>query len=77
MQPSVNAGDSVAQTGLLALQALAAELLVQTDLGPGVHAVPSELDRQVAALKLAALGVAIDTLTGDQEAYLNSWMPRP
>jgi adenosylhomocysteinase len=60
-----------------ALQALAAEHLAGADLGPGVHAVPPELDRQVAALKLAALGVEIDTLTGDQEAYLSSWMPRP
>jgi adenosylhomocysteinase len=59
-----------------ALQALATELLVSTDLGPGVHAVPAELDRQVAALKLAALGVQIDTLTGEQAAYLSSWMPR-
>src|SRR3954468_20530758 len=59
-----------------ALQALAAEHLVSADLGPGVHAVPAELDRQVAALKLAALGVQIDTLTGEQAAYLSSWMPR-
>jgi adenosylhomocysteinase len=60
-----------------ALQALAAEHLVGAELDPGVHAVPDELDRQVAALKLAALGVEIDTLTGEQEAYLSSWMPRP
>jgi adenosylhomocysteinase len=59
------------------LQALAAEHLARTDLTPGVHAVPAELDRHVAALKLAALGVEIDTLTGEQEAYLSSWMPRP
>jgi adenosylhomocysteinase len=60
-----------------ALQALAAEHLVQVgaDLGPGVHAVPAELDRQVAALKLAALGVEIDTLTSAQRAYLSSWGP--
>jgi adenosylhomocysteinase len=60
-----------------ALQALAAEHLVRSggDLSPGVHAVPPELDRQVAALKLAALGVEIDTLTGEQQAYLSSWMP--
>jgi adenosylhomocysteinase len=58
-----------------ALQALAAEHLVAAEMEPGVHAVPTELDRQVAALKLAALGVEIDTLTGEQEAYLSSWMP--
>src|SRR3954454_3563403 len=60
-----------------ALQALAAEHLVTSDLAPGVHAVPAELDRQVAALKLAALGVEIDVLTDEQRAYLSSWMPRP
>jgi adenosylhomocysteinase len=60
-----------------ALQALAAEYLVgaAAELGPGVHAVPPELDRQVAALKLAALGVDIDTLTAEQQAYLSSWGP--
>jgi len=58
-----------------ALQALATEHLVRAggELEPGVHAVPAELDRQVAALKLAALGVEIDTLTEDQRAYLSSW----
>jgi adenosylhomocysteinase len=56
-----------------ALQALAAAYLVGTELAPGVHPVPDELDREVAALKLAALGVEIDALTDEQRAYLSSW----
>ncbi len=43
------------------------------ELAPGVHAAPAEIDREVARLKLAALGVAIDSLTPAQEAYRNSW----
>jgi adenosylhomocysteinase len=58
-----------------AAQALAAEELVRggRELGPGVHAVPAHIDRQVAHLKLASLGVEIDALTPDQERYLGSW----
>jgi adenosylhomocysteinase len=54
-------------------QALAAEHLVVSELPPGVHPVPLELDREIARLKLAALGVAIDQLTEAQRAYLDSW----
>jgi adenosylhomocysteinase len=56
-------------------QALAAELLAREagSLTPRVHAVPDRVDRQVARLKLAALGVAIDELTDAQRAYLTSW----
>ena len=42
-------------------------------LGPAVHEVPEEIDAEVARLKLAALGVAIDTLTDEQIHYLSSW----
>ena len=58
-----------------ALHALAVEWLAREGpaLGPGVHPVPDELDREVARLKLAALDVAIDSLTPEQEAYRNSW----
>jgi adenosylhomocysteinase len=59
-----------------ALQALAVEDLLRTDLPPGVHPVPVALDREVAALKLASLGVEIDTLTPEQEAYLRPWEGR-
>ena len=58
-----------------ALQALAAELLVRRagELAPGVHPVPERIDREVAALKLASLGVEIDTLSPEQERYLRGW----
>ncbi len=42
-------------------------------LEPRVHEVPLEIDREVARLKLAALCVAIDTLTDEQRRYLSSW----
>ena len=35
--------------------------------------VPQELDARVAELKLAAMGITIDTLTGEQQKYLTSW----
>jgi adenosylhomocysteinase len=56
-------------------QALTAEWLVSNAelLEPGVYEVPTEIDKQVAALKLAAMGVDIDTLTPAQEDYLSSW----
>lgn len=56
-------------------QALSVEYLVQHkgQLPRGVHSVPAEIDAQVARLKLQALGVAIDTLTPEQEKYLHSW----
>jgi adenosylhomocysteinase len=54
-------------------QALAAEHLAASELPPGVHPVPLDLDREIARLKLAALGVGIDELTDAQRAYLDSW----
>ena len=56
-------------------QALTAEWLVTAadGLAPGVHDVPTQIDKEVARLKLAAMGVAIDSLTPAQEKYLNSW----
>ena len=38
-----------------------------------VHSVPAEIDREVAQLKLAAMGLHIDELTAEQERYLSSW----
>ena len=38
-----------------------------------VYTVPESIDETVARLKLEAFGVAIDTLTAEQEKYLNSW----
>ncbi len=54
-----------------ALQALAVEHLVERagTLEPGVHPVPPGIDREVARLKLASLGVEIDALTDEQRAY--------
>ncbi|MEA2371623.1 MAG: adenosylhomocysteinase [Solirubrobacteraceae bacterium] len=56
-------------------QALAAEHLVRSGrgLGPGVHAVPMEIDREVARLKLGSLGIELDSLTEAQERYLRSF----
>jgi adenosylhomocysteinase len=42
-------------------------------LAVGVHDVPEEIDKDIAKLKLAALGSGIDTLTPEQEKYLASW----
>jgi len=56
-------------------QALTAEYLVKEakNLTPGLHEVPTEIDKQVARLKLASMGGKIDVLTPAQELYLNSW----
>jgi adenosylhomocysteinase len=56
-------------------QALAGEYLLknQGKLPIAVHALPKELDREIAALKLKAMGMVIDTLTPEQDHYLNSW----
>src|SRR3954452_6531478 len=59
-----------------ALQALAAEALVTGSWAPGVHSVPDAIEREVAALKLAALDVGIDTLTEAQAEYLTLTSPR-
>ncbi|HLB13111.1 MAG TPA: adenosylhomocysteinase [Dehalococcoidia bacterium] len=56
-------------------QALGAEYLARhaAELKPMVYPVPKAIDQEVARLKLRALGVAIDTLTAEQEKYLASW----
>ncbi|NJN15285.1 MAG: adenosylhomocysteinase [Oscillochloris sp.] len=56
-------------------QALAGEFLLknQGQLSVAVHALPKEVDREIAALKLKAMGIGIDILTPEQELYLNSW----
>jgi adenosylhomocysteinase len=58
-----------------ALQALCVEHLVgrRGSLAPGVQPVPESIDREVATLKLAALGVAIDQPTAEQQVYRESW----
>ncbi|MEA2172243.1 MAG: adenosylhomocysteinase [Solirubrobacteraceae bacterium] len=54
-------------------QALATEYLVKTELDVRVHPVPLDIDREIARLKLVALGVGIDTLTDAQRDYLTTW----
>jgi adenosylhomocysteinase len=56
-------------------QALAAEYLVQhsRELENKVYPVPPEIDREIARLKLRSMGIAIDTLTPEQEKYMASW----
>jgi adenosylhomocysteinase len=56
-------------------QSLAAEYIVQQGerLEKKVQPVPETIDREIARIKLKALGVAIDTLTPAQEKYLASW----
>jgi adenosylhomocysteinase len=60
-----------------ALQALCVEYLARegASLQPGVQPVPDAIDREVARLKLASLGVQIDVLTEAQRAYLGVWAP--
>ncbi|MEX2203225.1 MAG: adenosylhomocysteinase [Actinomycetota bacterium] len=56
-------------------QALSVEWIVKNReaLEPGVYPVPSEIDAEVARLKLQSMGVEIDALTKEQEEYLRSW----
>jgi adenosylhomocysteinase len=56
-------------------QALSVEWVVKGrgSLEPGVYPVPSEIDAEVARLKLQAMGVEIDELTDEQRRYLGSW----
>ena len=56
-------------------QALSAEYLVvkKGSLPPGVHMLPSEVDTEIASLKLRSLNINIDTLTPDQIEYMSSW----
>ncbi len=43
------------------------------DLKKMVYTVPEEIDREIARLKLASMGIKIDTLTAEQKKYLASW----
>jgi len=56
-------------------QALAAEYFVKNkgNLVNKVYVLPKELDIQVAAIKLKAMGIAFDKLTSEQKKYLDSW----
>lgn len=56
-------------------QALSAEYLQQKkgELSPGVYIVPTEIDQEIARLKLASMNIEIDVPTPEQERYMNSW----
>jgi adenosylhomocysteinase len=58
-----------------ALQALSVEHIAASagTLSAGVHPVPDDIDREVARLKLASLGVQLDVLTAEQRRYRRSW----
>ncbi|MBQ2517500.1 MAG: adenosylhomocysteinase, partial [Clostridia bacterium] len=55
-----------------AIQALSAEYLVKhgREMAPGLYNVPESIDREVAMIKLGAMGLGLDTLTPEQAAYL-------
>ncbi|MFQ4135087.1 adenosylhomocysteinase [Nodosilinea sp. PGN35] len=56
-------------------QALACEYLVKNkgSLEPGLHSIPEAVDKEIARLKLVAMGIEVDSLTPEQEIYINSW----
>ena len=56
-------------------QALCAEYIArqETRLPVDVHTVPSDIDKEVARLKLAALGIELEPMTPEQAAYVSSW----
>lgn len=56
-------------------QAMACEYLVKNKgkLEPGLHSIPVEVDKEIARLKLQAMGIMIDSLTAEQTEYINSW----
>jgi adenosylhomocysteinase len=56
-------------------QALSTQYLLSAglELPPNVYDVPAEIDERVAALKLRALGITLDTLSCRQLAYAGSW----
>ncbi len=56
-------------------QALSAEYILKNHatLEKTVHSVPEHLDKRIAKMKLDSMGVAIDRLSAEQEAYLAGW----
>jgi len=56
-------------------QALGAEYMLvhAKEMEPHVYTIPTHIDKDIARLKLQAMGVKIDTLTPEQEKYLSSW----
>jgi adenosylhomocysteinase len=56
-------------------QALSAEYVAghHAELEPRVYVVPEAIDREVARLKLAAMGITLDAMTPEQLEYVSSW----
>ena len=56
-------------------QALSAEYLAKHhgELSPQVYVVPDAIDKEVARLKLAAMGIELDEMTPEQAEYVSSW----
>jgi adenosylhomocysteinase len=56
-------------------QALSTEYIAMQEqrLPVDVYDVPEDIDKEVARLKLASMGIEIDTLTDEQKKYLSSW----
>ena len=56
-------------------QALGSEYMLSNakQMQPRVYTIPTEMDKEIARLKLHAMGIRIDTLTPEQDKYLNSW----
>jgi adenosylhomocysteinase len=56
-------------------QALGAEYMLHNakKFAPNVYTIPENVDREIARLKLSAMGVKIDKLTKEQAKYLTSW----
>ncbi|MGD0282513.1 MAG: adenosylhomocysteinase [Dissulfurispiraceae bacterium] len=56
-------------------QALCSEFMVKNakKLEKKVYGVPEKIDKEIARLKLKAMGISIDTLTPEQKKYLQSW----
>jgi len=56
-------------------QALSAEYMANehAKMVKKVYPVPRDIDDEIARLKLASMGIEIDTLTPEQEKYLGSW----
>jgi adenosylhomocysteinase len=56
-------------------QALSAVYIIQNadKLENAVYSVPEDVDKEIARIKLQEMGINIDTLTAEQEHYLNSW----
>ena len=57
------------------VQALSLKWLAEhkDELVTRVYDIPDSIDDEIGRAKLAAMGITIDVLTPEQEAYLNGW----